>query len=483
MVKLIRLITEDNQALFDNTFNEDILIPRQSKIALQSVSIETENDVLSLDAQNSNINFQVSNGFGRSFNLTHKTYTNLNYDELLKDIENNLNLNTGFNSGSFEVRRNYGLEWNVDLNNQKKVSIQYQIGINNEYPTNWNYVGNVERVSTLGGTWRQKSTEPNNSNNNRSMLFKSYISRGCSFLRTRTGKYDNSLSLPPEENGYIIGLSLTDITNLTTDQITDDMLDFGIAVSTDALNVRRYYTVDKGNYTLSTTIPNYDGSNSTGNDFQEVIKNFNRIELNIYQFGSAIPTNLLNIPYETNNKLYPFIIFRGGNVSLNSLRTIPSSYGSITQSISSVPELGTPPTPNRFPSDNFIEFSPSVAQFLGYNNPRQPQIGTIQAVEMDYIADLTFDPQDLADAFIIEMLNLKLESYDGLLNQRKNILAVVPQSNSSGTVIYETNTPLYIDLNNKNDILLRNLKIRIVKPDYSPVSLLGIGSMVILIET
>ena len=481
MVKLIRLTTQNRTALFDNNFNDDLVLPPQSKIALKSLSMETENDVLVVDALNSNVNFQVSNGFARNFNLNHRTYNKDNYEELFQDIQEKLNSNTGFDFTNFQVRRNYGLEWKCAVNDNKKVSVEYKIGENGEYVDLLDYDDTkVERVTTGGGTWRQKAGQPNNADNDRSMKLDTYISLGCSFIRARTATYDNNLAIQPQSNGYIIGLSTTNISELQPDEITNDMLTHGIAVTCGVGNVRRYDTVSNGIYTLSAVVPNFIGNQDTENDFQEVVKTFNKIELNVYQQGTVGPTLLLEADANPDEKLYPFIIFRGGNVSLNALRTIPSPYSTAPQL--SQPLLGAPPQPQRNPGENFIEFLLSVASFLGFSNARKPQVGTINAVELAYVADRQFRPVEISDAFIVESLNLKLESFDGLKNQRKNILAVIPKSNLTGEIIYDTNYPTFIDLNNKNEILLRNLRLRVVYPDYSQVAQLGTSSMVLLID-
>ena len=68
----------------------------------------------------------------------------------------------------------------------------------------------------------------------------------------------------------------------------------------------------------------------------------------------------------------------------------------------------------------------------------------------------------LADTFIVEMTSLELDSYDSSQNQRRNILAIVPQEqtaniNNKQTVVYDTNYPLFISLRNKDPISVRNL--------------------------
>ena len=481
MVKLIRLTTQDRTALFNNDFNTDLTLPPQSKIALKSLSMETQNDVLIVDALNSNVNFQVSNGFARNFNLNHVTYNKNNYTDLFTDIQEKLNANTGFNITNFEVRRNYGLEWKCAVNDNRKVSVEYKIGENGEYVDLFDYDDTkVERVTTGGGTWRQKAGQPNNTDNDRIMKLDTYISLGCSFIRARTATYDNNLAIQAQSNGYIIGLSNTNISELEPDQITDAMLTYGIAVSCDSGNVRKYFTVADGIYSLSAVVPNFVGNQDTGNDHQEIIKSFNKIELNVYQNGDPEPEVLALVDANPDEKLYPFIVFRGVNTSVNSVRTIPSPYSGATQNFEY--SLGAPPTPQRNPGENFIEFLLSVASFLGFNNARQPQVGTINAIEYAYEADRVFRPVEISDAFLVECLNLKLDSFDGFKNQRKNILAIIPKSNLTGEIIYDTNYPTFIDLNNKNEILLRNLKIRVVYPDYSQISQLGTSTMVLLID-
>jgi hypothetical protein len=480
-MKLIRLVTEDSTGLFNNTFNEDLLVKPNSKLALQSLSIETLNNVIDIDSSNDEIQFQVSNGFLKTARLSHASYNRNNYNDLLIDIQNALNNETGYLDPTDIIRRNFGLEWKAEIDTNKKVSVAYEIGVNGDYEDKFNIPADkLEFVTNLTRrVLRPQAGQPSDANNDRSALFDTYISRGCSFIRARTHKYATVLA-PPRQNGYIIGLSKTNISALQPNELTDAMLSYGIAV-TCLNNARRYYTVADGVYTLSATLPNFNGDGDVNNDYQEVMINFNKVTANIYQNGDPIPVPLFDAAYTAGEKLYPFIVFRGTNGEINSIRTIPSPYGAVTQG-SEIIELAAPPQPQRNAGDNFIEFSQSLGEFLGFQNPRRPQNGFINAVEVNYTAGTLFEATDIADAFVIELLNLRCESYDGLKQQRKNILAVVPKSNQGGELIYETNTPFFIDLNNAKEILLRNIKIRVVRPDYSEIRLLGTATMVLLLD-
>ena len=82
------------------------------------------------------------------------------------------------------------------------------------------------------------------------------------------------------------------------------------------------------------------------------------------------------------------------------------------------------------------------------------------------------------------MLNMPLQSYD-MSDQRQgreNILCVVPKNDEDLAVEYEPNTLLYLDLDNNYPIKLANLRLRILRHDYSPVRTRGLSSIVLAIE-
>lgn len=88
--------------------------------------------------------------------------------------------------------------------------------------------------------------------------------------------------------------------------------------------------------------------------------------------------------------------------------------------------------------------------------------------------------------YLVELLNLPLNSYDSFPEKRgrANILAVIPQNefnqgNIDTVLMYEPNTLTYVGLTNKSELSLRNIRARIVYPDYTPISTVGMSSIVI----
>ena len=88
-----------------------------------------------------------------------------------------------------------------------------------------------------------------------------------------------------------------------------------------------------------------------------------------------------------------------------------------------------------------------------------------------------------ADSYIVELLNIKINSMDAMSNQHKNFLAVIPHSDTIvERVTYLAPVLLWIDLNNKEPLNLRQIKARIIQQDLSPIFCYGTSQLVLLIE-
>ena len=112
--KLIRITTEDDSAIFDSQFDEDIVLEEKSQIALLSASFKTS-DVIILNGNNNRIDFQVGDETTRhSAFLTRGTYSVGNITDLLDDFQNKMN------QGSV-------------LSNPKEFGLQYQVSINKDH--------------------------------------------------------------------------------------------------------------------------------------------------------------------------------------------------------------------------------------------------------------------------------------------------------------------------------------------------------------
>lgn len=488
-MRLIRLTTTDSQAIFNASFSDDILFKKDSSIALQNVSIEAQASTITLNGQNNSITYQNSAKGNLQVNLNAGTYDDSNIDTLLTDVEDKLNGNTGFTTGEANFRE-LGMEWKSEKNSDNKVSIGYKIGtyITNLMANTWSYdAGKVQYVTTSNGIWSKLAGLAESADPTSYMFFKNFIARGCGFTRGKIYTLENTAGGSYNETGMCVGLTRRDLVDFDPDNFTMADIAYGIACRITGGGVRQYRIIVDGVQTASAEPVTY-APNSNDNDVMELMIVGNKVKFFIYHnSGGGLPVEIHEEDYTAGQKLYPVNVFFGtqADARLRIPTLTESPYvANPTPPITEAVEVGaTPvPIPRKDKADNFLEFqSTDLANFLGYQNARQPQNGFYNVKEQTYIADEKFSGAVKADAFLVESLTLPLDSYDSFVNQRKNILAVIPESDATGAVIYEPSTPFFIDVKNENDLILRNLRFRIVKNDYTPFNLRGLATLTLLI--
>lgn len=86
----------------------------------------------------------------------------------------------------------------------------------------------------------------------------------------------------------------------------------------------------------------------------------------------------------------------------------------------------------------------------------------------------------------MELLNLPIDSFDFSANkQRKRYILQVIQNQRNKQeqdVLYETSSPLMIDLNNNNEILLKNINLRILNSEEQEVNINGVSNLTLIFD-
>jgi len=520
-MKLIRLTTRDDEAIFDATFNANLTIPANAKIALQSVAINTLPRELIVDETNNQIIYQIANGVERTIKLPQGKYSVTNIEVINRLLTNLFN-----NSCTFETtdttQKMLGIEWICFTNADRKESIGYDIGRFNEYSTNWTKTG-VSRVQANNRQTWGSSDNTNTTDFSRNAIFPYPLARGNSFYRTRIDRLQFNSSV--DDTGYIVGIT----SNLDVTGATLDLADIYLGVHVTATgNVGQggnvvppdppppdpytpgeieYRVIYKGAVVgapvaCQTYEPYAAGQDEVPNEFVELGIDGNAIVANVYR-SDGTKVNLYTAQFEQGtlpesqlNSFYPVMAFRGGNASarLNGVSVTPSPYGDQPVPDGAESALGAPPRPpNANPNDrNFLFFEGiSLARFFGYLFDRIPRNTNDfkLAYTTKYVAAVELQKPQEADSFIVQLLNLQLDSFDSYSStlfesggQRQNILAVIPSTNETGSVVHVPPYPTFINLLNEQPLLLRNIRARVVRNDYSEISIDGLGSMVILID-
>jgi len=83
---------------------------------------------------------------------------------------------------------------------------------------------------------------------------------------------------------------------------------------------------------------------------------------------------------------------------------------------------------------------------------------------------------------MVIMDNHYLDSYDSLEKGQRSIVAVLPVKDDIGAIRFDSNYPIYVDLNNKLPISMRNIRVRVIRADGTQVNSIGLSTATLLIE-
>lgn len=505
-------------ANFNNNFQSDLLLPPNSQIALQSIAIDTVDPAFTIDASNNELKWNIDEDDDKSFLINTGEYNSTNAASLLTILTDGFNASTGFDmyTESPALLVMYlGMEWFVEIDVPKGsvIDIGYKIG-DLYWPGNINASPNVESEEVnddretfeLGGAdaaYGSLTLE-------KAVASIKYISKGCGCVRSQGMLMDNNgQGFQLNGNGFIVGLTNKVIDDPTTLVLAD--IKYGIWYSLFDEDSRRYRVIVDGVVSgVADERPIYTQADPT-NDIQEVMINEDEIFFNIYQDGTEQPV-VLNadegvglgnggvVPYN-GEKLYPVLVFFSGSdfVSVDNFICTESQY----QSKPTVPGAYYPnfghalqPVPKDANtsltevSENNLEFATSgIAEFFGFDDRfngiyESGPTSITEKTSRDFIfpADKKFNPLYYADSFLVELRNIALDSYDGLRQARKNVLAFISHSDVDGSFNYEVNTPIFVDLHNRKEILLRNIEANLLYGDYSEFAIQSDASMTLLIK-
>ena len=500
-MKLVRLTTQSNTAQFDTYFNEDIQLNEKSQVCLHSVSLESQTNAIRINGTNDNITYNLRGASAGSVDkkivLEHIKYDTNNFNLLLTDIE------TKCNKELEQVGKHIGIQFEVKEGTKKHIEIKTTQADFLEFKTEFmanqskHVTTGADTIASTAGGLNNNSIfnaivghHPSNHLDTYSYL-EFPISRGCGVFRHRVSRLGNS-SADATECGYIVGLSSS--TTLASKVANNEALNlsdinYGIDLGrTDT----EYHKIVSGTKTASGTTPNIVGAGSASNDLIDIVVELGRVKVKVWVNNTALPIVILDEPYDNKTELFPVMIFRGDETDrAKSFRFSPDPYLKPPLNIQHIDELGTTSQPQQtqLPSSQFISFeSQSLSKYLGFENTRQPVSGFSVVKDGFFEADNQFSQIDSNDNFLVLLDNIQLDSYDSYDDQgnrkggRQSILAVIPQSDSNKSLLFEPQHQVFIDINNVNKINIRNIKARIVKTDYSEVNTLGLSALTILFK-
>jgi hypothetical protein len=495
-MKLIRLTTENENALFDNIFNEDIIIKPNSRICLQTMTTQLNKDVLIINNQNNEIQFTLDGEIPGetdyySFCLENGVYDSSNMEVFFTDFTDKLNLAmTGNTSATI------GKQWLVALKGNR-VEIQCKRGdvlTFNESPIFVKYflTNNLQETIQANQNWVSRDGGTVMTNDS-FFSSKQPTNKGASSLRCQL-RNDGSAN-----TGFILGYTDSAIIDGTNPVPYTDLL-YAIEYVGQGEEYKVY--LNGGQIANADLLAHPVAYIAGPADYQNDAL---RIEINngIYSFyidkvdGLVSESILIYRTGDTINtpNLFACGIFVGDTGVWNFQNTTDPYYLANDKPLRYkrsplLPKYGVPiPTEQTKSQTYFRIVNTELAIFLGFTSDENlktvasPTIYYTLLDDISYLANTGFFLKLNIDSYIVELLNLKINSMDALTNQHKNFLAVIP---NEGTVVervtYIAPVLLWIDLNNKEQINLRQIKARIIREDLTPITVYGLSQLVLLIE-
>jgi hypothetical protein len=201
--------------------------------------------------------------------------------------------------------------------------------------------------------------------------------------------------------------------------------------------------------------------------------------------GGSVTYNLAQIAYDYGQQLHGTFAIRDVTSQIINYGFTPSpsnvsnKYGSGIHIVKDFrlleknnyysKNLGGDPEPpyNKL----YLNLGENVAKLLGFTNP---ETNTITGATGAWDADISIYATVIPSSILVELPNTHVHSYDGdvYYKRRRNILSIIPSVNleqENTKITYEPAFPVMLDMLNKNDELLTNVRVRILDLDNVPL--------------
>lgn len=522
-MRLLRLTTESNDAIFDNNFNHDILLQKDSQIGLQNINFKLETKSIRISNSNNVITYTLDEGTTiRTVRLLYGTFTENNILDLLEDIS--LKLNAQLLGNDTSIPLELGKMWKVRIIDDK-ISTEVRTSNFNFRRDDWT-IPDYSNISLSGNNDTSMESVlitngTGNTETNSNLLYNETqaLTRGCGAMRVSINKFlDNGTG--NEDNGFTFGVAKTPPSEWGLTGIPDTAIKYAIKLHKHSDN---YSVYKDGVGWVATNIGYLAGGGLDSNQLQqdEVSLEINQGELKVLlsQYNSGTDQYDDDIVLGNgatgggstdpividSTDLFPFIVIRGvsPNFSLrgfeitlnpfalsknntfppvNSPSFVSALYDDARNSI--LRKVAMKPLTIPIPPENIsITYSSELAEFLGYNKGTQPM--PLQTpFEVHSVAFLGNDYYFInkTGLYLLELLDISLDSYDGLTNNRRNIIATLPITVVNDIVVYEPSNVNFININNANQRALRNIKARLLTSSLDPVKTLGLMTATLLLR-
>lgn len=477
--KIIRLTTDKETADFDNYFNDDLVLKKNSKIALLNVKCQIDNKLIAINSSNDNFKYSLNTedeDAETSVYLTDEDYYNANFQDLIDDLQLRINYSLSAIDTDGEYNLNsLGCECICEIDKDKiiigfyypyitELKGQYKSDFNDEfyiYNDGINYDNDNDTFSGEG-----------------LLIFNNPLTIGG-------GIFECILPTQPGDN--IIGLT-NNITNIKNKSV----------VNIDDIHIGLYSSIDNGDYVHEIIIdgildnvkrPYEAGSKIVLYYIQDKIKLL-YISNDVVSFEAE---NIRSINQEKQEQeyLFPVISIENNAQIFNATGTYSTNsfdYLFYAEDIKDEKKFNI----NKVFTERSFTFPDKIiAREFGFTNLDVNETIYISQEDDDNTAYRTrFISNDFvglilpSDSFIVELQNINTEYYDAFKSGRKNYIMNFPNQEMSNydRITYNAIYPIFIDVKSVNDQVLRVIKARILKEDGTKLFVYGTSIITLLIQ-
>ncbi len=536
-------LTEDGlNGIFDAQFKEEIIIEEESEIALQSTLINRQVPYLEINEAKNGVSTLINMTDPTIIRMPNGTWTRDTLVELLRTSQNRFNagcevlLPAGANAKNIAVGRKIvfqvGINSKIEWDYRQLPLISYR-GVSSTISSPfWNFRKHTDDVINLdwGGGSGANHTDgyifnrQPNPDINAYGVYKYAFTQGCGIWRFKCrGMNNNKNGDTFEPTGFMIGLIEATETNLEKIQNNELLapadIAYGIRTNTDfrvqpdggtPASPYMIKLPDSNSFVATTTAPSTGQGTAEAhgnNDWVIIELTKGKLQLVAHKAhaqGGRIILSSTEYDYgtaDTEKKYLPFVMVFGNeaHTRIADLRLTPDpdDVGSFTEhyenyNLDAQPKLTTTEIEaDRLGVIGDVGFAPQavsldfptleMANFFGYDNLINGGEGAVSSIT--FIA--TKDIQDIinTNTYLIELLNLSVDSFHSGEKGRKNILSAVPIPEDNNSLIrYEPSTLFYVALRNKFKLSLRNIRARVITNQFDSIKTSGISEINLLIK-
>jgi hypothetical protein len=470
-MRLIRLTTESEECIFESEFNSNLIIKPYSQIALSSFTTQLDNLNLTIDSQNNEISFTVNGEVNfKRLTLPNGVYTSATIADFW------VTTTQLFNKSMLFAQRELNRQWFCGLRSGRAVfEAKYGslVAPKNSLTGPLYDSAGLTIVNGTSGALKRTSAGIGNDSY---LYVKSPVNKGAGFLRARL--FNDEIA--GTASGFILGYSAENPPVSTNPQAFDPTtIIYGI----------KYTKLGDNYFIIKNGVATDSGFDAVVNDTIEIRTVGGAVNFILYRGSAPFDTGVLgDSVYNHIDHIFPIAMFIGSDTIFSNIQFTSDPYYNRIDYPSGELEANNPDIiiiPAIGVATNcYLQFNnPDLATLLGFKNARYPSAGVKLFADPTFLADLPFTLRDFSESYIIELLNIKLDSMDAMSKGPRSFLYVIPQLSAiKEHVVFQVPQLIFLNINNTYEINLRDVKARVLKDNLSRITCYGLSELVLIIK-